>query len=166
MAKSIYSFKVTDLSGKTVPLSTYKGKVLLIVNIASKCGQTPQLETLQKLYSKYNKKGLEILGFPSNDFMQEPNEGDSIEEFCSVNYGVTFKVFAKSHVRGARAIPLYQFLADETRQLLRKNYPMWNFQKYIVDRKGKVVDYFNPWRWPDDDKITGTIEKCLAEKGV
>ncbi len=163
---SVYDYSVKDLSGKTVKLSDYKGKVLLIVNIASKCGQTPQLDTLQKLYEKYKDKGFEILAFPSNDFMQEPNEGGDITEFCKVNYGVTFKVFAKGPVRGAKAPDLYRFLAGETGGFLRKGYPLWNFHKYLINRTGEVVDWFNPWKWPDDDKITALIEKCLDEKAV
>lgn len=166
MAKNIYDFEVKGLDGKTVKLSKYKGKVLLLVNIASQCGQTPQLDTLEKLYEKYRDQGFEILAFPSNEFSgQMPEEGSGIQEFCSVNYGVQFKIFAKGKVKGSEAQPLYQYLAKETK-LFRTNYPMWNFQKYIVDRNGRVVDWFNPWKWPDSDKITETIEKWLKESGV
>jgi glutathione peroxidase len=161
MTTSIYDFEVKGLDGKSAKLADYKGKVLLIVNIASKCGQTPQLGTLEKLYEKYRDKGFEILAFPSNDFAQEPKEGDKIQEFCTRNYGVQFPVFEKNKVRGASAQPLYQYLAKQTGNLLRTNYPIWNFQKYIVDRNGRVVDWFNPWKWPDNDKITEVIEKCL-----
>lgn len=167
MAKSIYDFTVKGLNGKPVKLADYKGKVLLIVNIASKCGQTPQLDTLQKLYEKYQSKGFEILAFPSNQFAgQQPEDGEAIQEFCSVNYGTTFKVLEKNKVKGNDAQPLYQFLAEETGNLLRKNYPIWNFQKYIVDRNGKVADWFNPWKLPDNDKITELIEKCLNTPAV
>ncbi len=167
MAKNIYDFEVKGLDGKPVKLSNYKGKVLLLVNIASRCRQTPQLDTLEKLYEKYREQGFEILAFPSNEFSgQMPESGYAIQEFCSVNYGVKFKIFAKGKVKGSEAQPLYQYLATETKQLLRNNYPLWNFQKYIVDRNGRVVDWFNPWKWPDSDKITETIEKCLKEKGV
>ena len=162
MTKNIYDFEVNDLVGKRVRLSDYKGKVLLIVNIASKCGQTPQLDTLQKLYEKYQPKGFEILAFPSNDFAnQQPEDGTAIQDFCSVNYGTTFKVFEKNKVKGNSAQPVYKYLAEQTGNLLRSNYPIWNFQKYIIDRNGKVVDWFNPWKWPDNDKITEVIEKCL-----
>lgn len=161
MANTIYDFEVKGLDGKAVKLSEYKGKVLLIVNIASKCGETPQLEGLQKLYKKYHKKGLEILAFPSNDFMQEPKEGSNIQEFCSVNYGVEFKIFAKNHVKGTRAQPLYKHLAGQTSVMGLKVYPMWNFHKYIVDRNGRFVDWFNPWKKPDNAKIAEVLEKCL-----
>ena len=166
MAESIYDFEVKGLNGASVKLADYKGKVLLIVNIASKCGQTPQLDTLQKLYEKYEPKGLEILAFPSNDFAQEPKEGDKIQEFCTRNYGVQFRIFAKNKVKGDGAQPLFKYLAKETGNILRNNYPIWNFQKYIVDRNGKVVDWFNPWKYPDNDKITELIEKCLNTPAV
>lgn len=167
MAKSIYDFEVKGLDGKSVKLSDYKGKVLLLVNIASRCGQTPQLDTLEKLYEKYRDQGFEVLAFPSNDFAgQMPEGGNAIQEFCSVNYGVKFKIFSKGKVKGSDAQPLYQYLAEETKIVFRNNYPLWNFQKYIVDRNGRVVDWFNPWKWPDSDKITEMIEKCLKEKGV
>jgi glutathione peroxidase len=166
MANSVYDFEVKGLDGKSVKLDTYKGKVLLIVNIASKCGQTPQLGGLQELYEKYRDKGFEILAFPSNDFAQEPKEGDKISEFCSVNYGVRFKVFAKGKVRGGAAQPLYQYLAKETKVFLAPNYPIWNFQKYVIDRNGRVVDWFNPWKKPDNDKIAETVENCLNTTAV
>lgn len=165
MAKTIYDFEAQDLSGKTVPLSAYKGKVLLIVNTASKCGFTPQLDGMQKLYEKYKDQGFEILAFPSNQFAgQEPLAGEKIEEFCQVNYGVSFKVFAKGNVKGKDAQPLFHFLAQQTSFGPIKNYPVWNFQKYVINRKGEVVDYFNPARDPLSDRITETIEKCLKEK--
>src|SRR3954468_3640184 len=114
MTTSIYDFEVKGLDGKSAKLADYKGKVLLIVNIASKCGQTPQLGTLEKLYEKYKDRGFEILAFPSNDFAQEPKEGDKIMEFCTRNYGVQFPVFEKGKVRGNSVQPLYQYLAKET----------------------------------------------------
>jgi glutathione peroxidase len=166
MADSVYDFEVKGLDGKPVKLSTYKGKVLLIVNIASKCGQTPQLGTLEKLYEKYRDKGFEILAFPSNDFAQEPKEGDKILEFCERKYGVRFPVFEKGKVRGGAAQPLYQYLAKKTGSFLRSNYPLWNFQKYVIDRNGRVVEWFNPWKWPDNDKIAEVIEKCLNTTAV
>ncbi len=168
MSQNIYDFSVKDLHGKIVHLADYKGKVLLIVNIASACGLTPQLDGLQKLYEKYRGKGFEILGFPSNEFAgQEPLKGDAIQEFCSVNYGVNFKIMHKGKVKGSHAQPLYQFLAEETKILgLKKNFPVWNFQKYLVDRNGNVVDYFIPTTTPESDKIAEKVEKYLAEKAV
>lgn len=156
MSKSIHSLEVKDLAGKPVKLSTYKGKTLLIVNIASKCGLFPQMKGLQKLEDKYKDKGFEILAFPSNSFMQEPKNGAALSEVCEVNYGVTFKLFQKNPVRGTSAQPLYKLLKEET-----GHSPYWNFQKYLVDKNGQVVDWFNPWRSPLDAKITDAIEKCL-----
>jgi glutathione peroxidase len=168
MEKTIYDFEAKDIAGKTVKLSRYRGKVLLIVNTASACGLTPQLKGLQKLYEKYKERGFEILGFPSADFAgQEPLKGEAIQQFCEVNYGVTFKMLAKGHVKGKNAQPLFKFLAKETKQFfVRDNYPVWNFQKYLIDRNGKVVDYFLPWTLPNDAKISERIEKCLDEKAV
>lgn len=167
MADSIYDYEVKDLGGKTVKLSNYKGKVLLIVNIASKCGLTPQLDGMQKIYEQYRDKGFEILAFPSNDFAgQEPKEGKAIEEFCSVNYGVNFKVMAKGHVKGSDAQPLYKFLAKEAKIAFVDNYPMWNFHKYLIGKDGRVIDYFVPITKPESGKIAGAIEAALAEKAA
>lgn len=166
MKSGFYDFEVKDLAGRKVKLSDYKGKVVLMVNIASKCGQTPQLDVLEKLYEQYKVRGFEILAFPSNDFRQEPKEGDGIAEFCKVNYGVTFKIFEKGPVRGNKAQPVYRFLANKAGSFGLSAYPLWNFHKYLINRKGEVVDWFNPWRWPDNAKITESIEKCLDEKAV
>ena len=167
MANNIYNFEVKGLDGKTIRLSDYKGKVLMLVNIASRCGQTPQLDAMQKLYEKYRDKGFEVLAFPSNEFGgQQPEDGMAIQEFCSKNYGTTFKIFAKNKVKGSEAQPLYHYLANETRTFFGKNYPVWNFQKYIIDRNGKVTDWFYYRRWADSDKITEAIEKCLNKASV
>ncbi len=166
MAERIYDIDVKELSGKPLSWDAYKGKVLLVVNIASKCGQTPQLEVLESIYKRYKPHGFEILAFPSNDFNQEPKEGDKIELFCKVNYGVTFKLMAKGHVRGKNAQPFYRFLADKTAFLGLKVYPWWNFHKYIIGRNGEIVTFFNPFRYPDNDKITACIERELAKKAV
>lgn len=164
MANSIYDYEVKDLGGKPVKLSNYKGKVLLIVNIASKCGLTPQLDGMQKIYEQYKDKGFEILAFPSNDFAgQEPKEGKAIEEFCSVNYGVNFKVFAKNHVKGSDAQPLYKFLAKEAKIVFVDNYPVWNFHKYLIGKDGRVIDYFVPITKPESGKIASAIKAALAE---
>lgn len=166
MEKRIYDLPLTELSGKPLNWEAYKGKVLLLVNIASKCGQTPQLGHLEELYKRYKPQGFEILAFPSNDFMQEPKEGEKIELFCKVNYGVTFKLMAKGHVRGKDAQNIYRFLADKTSFLGLKVYPWWNFHKYIVGRNGEIVTFFNPWRYPQNDKITACIERELAKTPV
>ena len=167
MKKKLHDFEVNDLYGKKVKLSDYKGKVVLVVNIASECGLTPQLKGLQKLYEKYHSRGFEILGFPSNQFAgQEPLHGEKIEEFCSVNYGVNFRIMEKGHVKGKGAHPVYNHLAKETSLLGVKNYPVWNFQKYLIDREGNVVDWFAPWKTPNNDKIAEAIEKCLDKTSV
>lgn len=166
MNRTIYDFEVTDLGGRKVNLEQYKGKVLLIVNIASKCGNTPQLGGLEHLYEKYKDRGFEILAFPSNDFHQEPKEGEKIMAFCVANYGVKFKVFQKGPVKGKNAQPLYKFLAERSKVAFINNYPIWNFQKYLVDRNGRVVNFFNPWKDPENAKITAAIEKELDKMAV
>ncbi|MFN8298125.1 MAG: glutathione peroxidase [Chitinophagales bacterium] len=166
MAMRIYDFELTELSGKKLDWEAYKGKVLLLVNIASKCGQTPQLAQLEAIYQRYKPQGFEILAFPSNDFKQEPKDADKIEMFCKVNYGVTFKLMAKGHVRGKQAQPLYRFLADKSSILGFKVYPWWNFHKYIVNRNGEIVTFFNPFLYPENDKITACIERELAKSAV
>lgn len=160
--ETVYQFTVNDLSGQPVQLSDYKGKVLLIVNTASKCGLTPQLKGLEALYQKYKDKGLVVLGFPSNDFGgQEPLVGDQIQEFCTKNYGVTFPVFDKVVVKGDGTCPLYQFLCDEARNGKVSSKPMWNFHKYLIDRDGKVQDFFISSTAPDAERLQKAIEALL-----
>ena len=160
--ETIYQFKVKNLAGQEVSLADYEGKVLLIVNTASKCGLTPQLKGLEALYQKYKDRGLVVLGFPSNDFGgQEPLEGAQISEFCTKNYGVSFPVFDKVSVKGDATCPLYQFLSDEARNGKVSAKPMWNFHKYLVGRDGKVVDYFASTTAPDAEKIAKAIEAIL-----
>lgn len=160
--KTVHDFKAKEITGKEVDLSDYKGKVLLIANTASKCGFTPQYKDLEKLYQEYKDKGLEILAFPSNQFMgQEPLEGEEIQEFCEVNYGVTFKVFDKVDVKGDTQTPLFKYLSNKDENGKVNLAPKWNFQKYLVDREGKVVDYFLPITNPDSSKVKKAIEKLL-----
>lgn len=159
---SVHQFKVKDISGKEVDLSNYKDKVLLIVNTASKCGLTPQYKDLEKLYKEYKDKGLEILAFPSNQFMgQEPLEGEAIQEFCEINYGVTFKVFDKMDVIGDTQSPLFKYLSNKSENGKVNVAPKWNFQKYLVDKNGNVVDYFLPITAPDSSKVKKAIDKLL-----
>lgn len=161
---SVHQFIVKDLRGKEISLSQYKGKVLLIVNTASRCGYTPQLKGLEELYKKYKDKGFVVLGFPSNDFgRQEPLEGEKIKEFCEVNYGVSFPVFEKIHVKGSKAHPLYKFLSQKKQFGLMSSEPKWNFHKFLVDKEGKVVDFFFTITKPDSPKITRKIEKLLQQ---
>lgn len=162
----IYDFNAKDIDGNEVSLKDYEGKVLLVVNTASKCGFTPQYEDLQKLYLEYKDQGVEILGFPCNQFnAQEPGTSDDTKNFCSLNYGVTFPLFEKTDVNGANAHPVFKFLKDQTPfegldlahptnkildTILKEKYPeftignaiRWNFTKFLIDRKGNVVKRF------------------------
>ncbi|MCJ0743750.1 glutathione peroxidase [Pedobacter montanisoli] len=161
---NIYPFKVKLLSGEDVNLSAYKGKVILIVNTASGCGFTPQLKDLQELRDSLNTNEFEILGFPSNDFgRQEPLEGKAIGEFCEVNFGVKFPIFEKIMVRGNAAHPLYKFLSDKKLNGNINSTPRWNFHKYLINKKGEVVDYFYPFTKPNSSKIKKRIQKLLNE---
>ena len=150
MASSVHDFSAKRLSGKEENLSAYKGKTLLIVNVASKCGFTPQYEGLQELYETYKDKGLEILGFPCNQFgAQEPGDEKEIASFCAVSYGVTFPMFAKVEVNGESAHPLYKFLKKEKKGLAGTEAIKWNFTKFLVDADGKVVERFGPQDTPE-----------------
>jgi glutathione peroxidase len=163
MSDTIYDYEAIDLTGKTVKLSDYRNKVLLIVNIASKCGETPQLKDIQEVYEKYRRRGFEVLAFPSNQFAgQEPLEGADIQQFCQVNYGVTFKVFAKGNVRGADKQEVYKFLTTKKLNGITNFQPLWNFSKYVLDRNGRMADYFWTWTSVKSDKVTEVIEKCLS----
>ena len=140
----LYNFSVKDKNGKDISLEEYKGKVLVIVNTASKCGLTPQFKDLEELYKKYNKDGLEILGFPSNQFAnQDPASNEEIQEFCQLNYGVTFKIFSKIDVNGSNAHPLYNFLKKEKKGLFGSAIK-WNFTKFVIDKNGNVIQRFAP----------------------
>ena len=163
MEQTIYDYTAKDLSGKEVKLSDYKGKVLLIVNIASQCGFTPQLGGLEQIYEKYKDRGFEVIGFPSNQFGgQEPLEKDQISEFCQVNYGASFKIMEKSLVRGKDKNDVYKFLTTKKLNGKVSASPLWNFFKYLVDRNGKVVDYYSSITSPTDDKLTKQIEALLG----
>jgi glutathione peroxidase len=160
MTKSIYDFAVTDIHGKQQKLQSYKGKVMLIVNVASKCGFTPQYKGLEALYKKLHDRGLEVLGFPCNQFgAQEPGTEKEIESFCELNYGVTFPLYAKIDVNGDQAAPLYQYLKKEKPGLLGSEAIKWNFTKFLVDRKGNVVERYAPNVEPQS--IAADIEKLL-----
>ena len=157
---SVYDFTVDDIHGKPVDLSRYRGHVLLIVNTASKCGFTPQYKGLQQLYDKYHARGLDVLGFPCNQFGgQEPGEEPEIESFCEVNYGVTFPMFSKIDVNGDDAAPLFRHLKSAKPGLLGSEGIKWNFTKFLVDRDGKVVERYAPKAEPAS--IAPDIEKLL-----
>jgi glutathione peroxidase len=148
---SIYDFEVTTIKGKTVPLAEYQNKVLLIVNTASKCGFTPQFSGLETLYETLHEQGLEILGFPCNQFLkQDPGSDAEISEFCSLNYGVTFPMFSKIDVNGENTHPLYRYLKAEAKGLLGSEPIKWNFTKFLVNREGKVIKRYAPNTEPKD----------------
>jgi len=162
---SVLDFHVKDIDGKDVDLGKYRGKVLLIVNTASQCGFTPQYKDLEAIYQKYKDQGLEVLAFPANEFgAQEPGDNSQIKEFCSNNYKVSFPLFSKIVVNGERTHPLYQFLtSDSTNPKFAGKIP-WNFTKFLVDRKGEVIDRFQPKDNPSSEKVATAIEKALAQK--
>lgn len=161
-AKTVYDFQATTIDGEDISMKSFEGKVLLIVNTASKCGYTPQYESLEKLYKTYNKKGLEIIGFPANNFMgQEPGSDDEIKSFCQKNYGVTFPMMSKISVKGKDMHPLYKYLTDKDQNGAVDGSVKWNFQKYLVNKKGEVVAKFNPGNDPMDEDITKAIESLL-----
>jgi glutathione peroxidase len=157
---SIYDFSVDDIHGKPVKLDKYKNKVMLIVNTASKCGFTPQYKGLEELYEKFHGKGLEVLGFPCNQFgAQEPGSEEEIAQFCELNYGVTFPMFAKVEVNGAKTAPVYKYLKAEKPGLLGSEVIKWNFTKFLVDREGNVLARYAPNDTPES--MVGDIEKAL-----
>jgi glutathione peroxidase len=178
---NVYGFSVKKINGDNATLNEYKGKVLLIVNVASKCGLTPQYDALEKQYEKYHEKGFEILGFPANDFgAQEPGSNSEIQEFCRSNFGIKFPMFEKLIVKGDGQHALYQFLTEKKPEAIlpegasfeeklkgyginreKKNDILWNFEKFLIDRSGNVIARFSPDVKPDDALITNAIEKAL-----
>ena len=157
---SIYDFKVKDINSNEVSMSKYKDKVLLIVNVASKCGFTGQYEGLENLYKKYKNEDFMILGFPSNQFSnQEPGTNEEIKEFCTLTYGVDFDMFAKVDVNGENEIPLYTYLKKEASGILGTEGIKWNFTKFLVNKEGKVVDRFGSTTTPAS--IEDDIKKLL-----
>lgn len=156
--KTLYDFKVTDIDGKPYDLASLKGKKVMIVNVASKCGYTPQYEDLQKLYEQYRSAGFVILGFPANNFMkQEPGTNQEIKEFCSTKYNVTFPMMAKVSVKGDDIHPLYAWLTSRELNGRIDASVKWNFNKFMIDENGQVVDYAGSGVKPFDDRIVGWI---------
>jgi len=156
---NFYDFSARNMNGQEIKMEEYKDKVILVVNTASKCGLTPQLEGLENLYKEYKDKGLEILGFPCNQFAhQDPGTNKEISKFCLLNYGVTFTMFEKIDVNGDGAHPLYKFLKEEAKGSLG-NAIKWNFTKFLIDKEGKVIKRYAPVTTPD--KIKEDIEKLL-----
>lgn len=158
--KSFYDFKVKDIEGGDFNLSSLKGKKVLVVNTASKCGLTPQYKQLQALFETYGGDKFTIIGFPANNFMkQEPGTDSEIAEFCEKNYGVTFQMMSKISVKGNDIHPLYQWLTQKSQNGLMDSEVKWNFQKYLIDENGKLVDMVEPKVKPDDEKIVNWIKK-------
>lgn len=160
MTEQIYSIPVRDITRKETTLSPYKNKVLLVVNVASKCGYTPQYTGLESLYRKYKERGLEILAFPCNQFgSQEPGDEQEIQTFCKTNYDVSFPLFGKINVNGGETAPIYEFLKSSQPGILGTEAIKWNFTKFLVDRSGKVVARFAPSVKPEE--LEAEIEKLL-----
>lgn len=159
---TVYDFSAKTITGEEKLLKDYEGKVLLIVNVASKCGFTPQYKGLQEVYDKYKEQGLEILGFPCNQFGgQEPGTEADITSFCELNYGVNFPMFAKIDVKGDKAHPLYTYMTEQAPGLLGMKAVKWNFTKFLIGKDGKVVGRFAPQTKPVDLEVE--IEKVLGE---
>lgn len=161
-ASSIYDFTLNSITGQPVSLSQYKGKVVLLVNVASRCGYTPQYKGLEALYKKYESKGFVILGFPANNFMgQEPGTNAEIQAFCTRTYNVTFPMFSKISVKGGDQAPLYQFLTDKKTDPEHSGDIGWNFTKFLVDRNGKITARFDSAVEPDSSEVISAIEATL-----
>ncbi len=183
MANEIYEIPVKTIDGQETNLGEYKGKTLLIVNVASKCGLTPQYTGLEKLYEDYRAKGFEVLGFPSNDFMgQEPGTEEEIKEFCESNYNVKFPLFSKVHINGDERHELYHHLIENHPQTeinnggqmlenlikfghkhLNETDVLWNFEKFLIDKNGEIVARFAPDVTPDDARLTAKVEEELEK---
>ncbi|MEO5909584.1 MAG: glutathione peroxidase [Pelobium sp.] len=159
----IYQFNAVNAKGEEVSLKQYEGKVLMIVNTASECGFTPQLEELESLRKEFEHEPFEILAFPSNDFgQQEPLNDEAIGKFCAMNYHTRFTIFKKTKVRGSYASPLFKFLADKNQNGHVGAAPRWNFHKYLISSTGEVIDYFYPFTKPMSSKVKKKIQKLLA----
>ncbi len=160
--KGFFAFQATTIDGKNQPFKLYTGKVVLVVNVASKCGLTPQYAKLQALYKKYSSQGFIILGFPSNNFKeQEPGSDADIKKFCTLNYGVTFPMFSKIDVNGENRVPLYEWLIKHAPT---HNDIEWNFEKFLISKDGQVAARFAPKVEPDDKQVIEHIEKLIAVK--
>ena len=156
-ASSVYEFTLNSIDGQPAPLTAYKGKVLLLVNVASKCGFTPQYTALEALYEKYKDQGLVVIGFPANNFMaQEPGTNEEIKTFCTRKYNVTFPMYSKISVKGDDKAALYQFLTEKNGGEIK-----WNFTKFLVSKDGTVIARFEPKVTPDSPEVIAAIEKAL-----
>ena len=162
-ASNIYDFTLPNIDGKAMPLADFKGKVVLVVNVASKCGFTPQYTALEAIYEKYKAQGFVIVGVPANNFgLQEPGTNEEIKTFCTRKYSVTFPMYAKISVKGADQSPLYAYLTKDTGPGIAGEIK-WNFTKFLVDRNGRVVQRFEPAVTPDSKELVSAIEKQLQQ---
>jgi glutathione peroxidase len=163
-ASSVYDFTLNSIDGAPTPLSTFKGKVVLLVNVASKCGYTPQYAGLEKLYESYKDKGFVIVGVPANNFgAQEPGTNEEIKTFCSRTYNVTFPMMSKVSVKGSDKTPLYQYLTDGSTNPKSAGEIKWNFTKFLVDKKGNIAARFESAVTPDSAELVKAIEQALAQ---
>lgn len=163
--KTLYSFTMDDIDGNPVSLKTFEGRVVLVVNTASKCGLTPQYEGLQALYEKYREKGFVILGFPANNFRnQEPGSNEEIKAFCTENYGVGFPMFGKISVKGEDIHPLYELLTSGAGNPELAGEITWNFEKFLFDREGRPAGRFQPRTAPQSDEIVAAVENLIAKE--
>ncbi|TNE81503.1 MAG: glutathione peroxidase [Bacteroidetes bacterium] len=160
MSSSLFDIPLYSMLGDSFSIKEHNPRAILVVNIASKCGFTPQLKELEALYQRYKKRGLLVIGFPSNDFNQEPLEGSEVIEFCDRNFGVSFPIMLKAPVKGSRAQAFYKAMKKEYNGLWMP-LPLWNFQKYLIDDKGRVVDYYLTPVSPLSKRIQNAIEKLL-----
>jgi glutathione peroxidase len=164
---SLYDIPVTTIDGEPATLGEHAGEVMLVVNVASKCGFTPQYEGLQALYEKYNDKGFSVMGFPCNQFLfQEKGSEEQIAQFCSATYGVSFPMFAKLKVKGKEQHPLYAELTQASDAKGKSGNVKWNFEKFLINRKGEIVGRFRSKTTPQDPEIVGAIESALNEPGA
>ena len=164
MQSKFYSFTMTDIDGNPVPLAQYQGRVLLVVNVASKCGFTKQYAGLQQLYEKYKEQGFVVLGFPANNFLsQEPGTDSEIKAFCTTKFNVSFPMFSKISVKGKDIHPLYQYLTSPEENGEFGKSITWNFNKFLIDRDGNTVGYFGSKVEPLDSQMTDAVEKALKE---
>lgn len=162
--KTVHDFVVKDIDGTDTPLSGFRGRVLLVVNVASRCGFTPQYEGLQKLHERYRERGFAVLGFPANNFMgQEPGSDLQIKEFCSTKFNVTFPMFAKISVKGRDIHPLYAFLTSQEAHPEQAGPISWNFNKFLVGRDGRVLDRFGSRDAPESERVVQAIERALEQ---
>jgi len=161
-SKSMYDFTLKDVGGRDVKLEQFRGQVVMLVNVASKCGYTPQYDGLQKIYEQYKDRGFTILGFPANNFgAQEPGSNEEIKEFCRINYGVTFPIFSKISVKGDDIHPLYKYLTEKETNPEFGGEIKWNFNKFLVGKDGKIIARFDSKDKPEDTQVTGAIEQAL-----